>query len=190
MKTIGHSKIIRRVALFCTFAFTCNDVSAQQVPRDFGLYDSLSTVFGNKDVRILTGVGHLGPVINAIFRDSVALTRPWSRQEPIAKSVAKYVYAHADTFPKLAVVDVGYEARREDGTYSVRFFRFPAPTVGDTLSDALPSPGEMPSRVESRIHSPNRRLRGKRINDQLYASLSLIDPKEARSSLSDYTSDP
>ena len=133
---------------------------AQDFPRDIGWYERLSTAFANPSLRIQLGTGRFGPVIVAVFQDSLALQRPWAVQEPLAKKVAAYIFAHADTSPRLGVVNIGYEQPRFAGQNTVRLFRYFPPFPGDTLADAIAPPGTMPPKRSSMAQPPNARDEG------------------------------
>ena len=135
---------MRRFRLVLTFGIVTSPLPlrAQEVPREPGAwYAVLSKEFGNPSLRVTVGTGRYGPVIAAIFGDSVGLSRPWTDQQRLAKPIAAFIFAHAGA-PPLGVVNIGYELPHFGGANVLRVLRYLPAGAGDTLLDALPPPGE------------------------------------------------
>jgi hypothetical protein len=126
------------IGIVCLLGIAASCTQAQTIERQpSAWYEALRSQFHNPSLRVQVGTGRFGPVIAAVFGDSMAVSRPWVEQQQLAKVVARYILAHVDSAPPLGVVNVGYELPHFAGPNVLRIFRFFPPAKGDTLADAL-----------------------------------------------------
>ena len=74
-------------------------------------------------VQVQVGKAKEGPVVKAVFDDSVAAALPIERQAAAAREVATYIVTHAAPDPKLELVIVGWRGK-VDGVPVAQTFRF------------------------------------------------------------------
>jgi len=86
-------------------------------------YSALSEEFSTGSIQIQVGKTTEGPVVKAVFDDSVKAALPFEAQEEAARTVARYIMAHAAPAPALAVIIVGWRGSVE-GMPVAQTFRF------------------------------------------------------------------
>jgi hypothetical protein len=91
-------------------------------------YTALSEEFKAGFIQVQVGTAPEGPVVKAVFDDSLKAALPVSDQEEAARTVAQYIARRAAAEPALAVIIVGWRGKVE-GLPVAQIFRFPAATL-------------------------------------------------------------
>jgi hypothetical protein len=100
-------------------------------------FTALSEEYHNSFVQVQVGTGPEGPVVKAVFEDSVAAALPFDQQEAAAQAVAHYILAHAAAPPKLGLMVVGWRWK-VDGVPTAQTFRFPVAELEQKVPVATP----------------------------------------------------
>ena len=95
-------------------------------------FSALSEEYHNSFVQVQVGTGPEGPVVKAVFEDSVAA----------AQAVAHYILAHAAAPPKLGLIVVGWRWK-VDGVPTAQTFRFPIAELEQKVPAARLSRGSL-----------------------------------------------